>query len=136
MTRAERVVERSARARDSITAAAPPPPARVQHVHSRSERPEDEAFLDGSVSFMASLARVEFSAKLRTAVVTKASVLLTAVRRTSMYPLELLSVRQAWSIMDHSSWQGQLRAAPTLELVTALRLAHDDAQGPVLWPTP
>ena len=36
MTRAEWVVGRSARARDSVAAATPPPPARVQHVHSRS----------------------------------------------------------------------------------------------------
>ena len=52
-----------------------------------------------------------------------------------MHPPELLSLRQAWSKMGHSSWQGQLRAAPTLDLVTALRLAHDEAQAPVLWPT-
>ena len=38
--------------------------------------------------------------------------------------------------MDHSSWHGQLRAAPTLDLVTALRLAHDDGQAPMLRPTP
>ena len=83
---------------------------------------------------MASSARVEFSAKLRTAVVAKASALLTSVRRTWMHPPELLSLRQAWSKMDHSSWQDQLRAAPTLDLVTALRLAQ--AQAPMLWPTP
>ena len=35
-----------------------------------------------------------------------------------MHPLELLSVRQAWPKMGHSLWQGQLRAAPTLDLVT------------------
>ena len=80
--------------------------------------------MDGRVSFMASSARVEFSAKLRTAVVAKASALLKSVRRTSMHPPELLSVRQAWSKMDLSSWQGQLTAVPTLGLVTALRLAH------------
>ena len=66
----------------------------------------------------------------------KASALLTPVRRTSMHPQELLSVRQAWSKMDHSSSQGHLSAGPTLDLVTALRLAHDEAQAPVLWPTP
>ena len=38
--------------------------------------------------------------------------------------------------MDHSSWPGQLRAAPTLDLVTALRLAHDEAKAPMLRPTP
>ena len=54
MTSAERIVDRSTRARDSVDAATPPPPARVQHVHSRSERRGDEAFLDGSVSFMTS----------------------------------------------------------------------------------
>ena len=88
----------------------------------------DEAFLGDSVSVMASSARVEFSAKLRTAVVAKTSALLTSVSRTSMNAPELLSVLQAWSKMDHSSWQGQPRAAPTIDLVTALRLAHDVAQ--------
>ena len=34
-----------------------------------------------------------------------------------MHPPEHLSVRQAWSKMSLSSWQGQLRAAPTLDLV-------------------
>ena len=35
-----------------------------------------------------------------------------------MHPPELLSVRQAWSKMGHSLWQGQLRTAPILDLVT------------------
>ena len=52
-----------------------------------------------------------------------------------MHPPELLSVRQAWSDIDHSSWLGQQKAAPTLDLVTALRRAHDETQVPVLWPT-
>ena len=85
---------------------------------------------------MASSARVEFSAKLGAAVVGKASALLTSVRRTSLHPPEVLSVRQVWSTMDNSSWQGQLRAAPSLDLVTALRMAHDEAQDTGLWPTP
>ena len=136
MTRTEWVAGQSARAGDSVAAATSPPPARVQHVHSRSERLRDGAFLDGSVSYMASSARVEFSAEQRTAVVAKASALLTSVRRTSFYSPEPLSVRQAWSNMDHSSWLSQQKAAPTLDLVTALRMAHDEAQAPVLWPTP
>jgi len=45
-------------------------------------------------------------------------------------------VRQAWSAIDHSSWRGQLKAGPTLALVTALRRAHDAAGTPVYWPTP
>ena len=93
MNKAEGVVDRTARARDSVVAATPAPLARVQNVHSRSERPGDEAFLDGSVTFMASSARVEFSVKLRAAVVATASALLTSARRTSLHPPEVLSVR-------------------------------------------
>ena len=66
----------------------------------------------------------------------KASALLTSVRRTWMHPPELLSVRQAWSKMDHSSYQDQLRAAPTVDGVTALSMAHDEAQDPMSRPTP
>ena len=135
ITRAQEVVNRTVRARDSVAAATPPPPARVQSINSRSERPGDDPILDGSVTFMASLARVESSANLRAAAVSKASALLTSVRRTSLHPPEYLSVRQVWSTMDNSSWQGQLRAAPTLDLVAALRLAHNEAQDTVLWPT-
>ena len=92
--------------------------------------------MDSSVSFMASAGRHEFTTEMRTAVVRKASALLTSVRRSSFQSPELLSVRQAWSNMDHSPWQGQQRAAPTLDLVTALRMAHDEGQAPVLWQTP
>ena len=113
-----------------------PSPVRAQPVHSRSDRLGDEAFMDGSVSFMASAGRHEFTTELRTAVVQQASALLTSVRRSSFQSPELLSVRQAWSGMDHSSWRGQQKAGPTLALVTALRRAHDATETPVLWPTP
>ena len=82
------------------------------------------------------LPHMEFLVKLRAAVVANASALLTSVRKASLHAPELLSVRQAWSKVDHSSWQGQLRAAPTFDLVTALSLAHDKAKAPMLWPTP
>ena len=104
LTRAEWAAEQYARAGNSVAVATSPSPARVQHLHSRSERRGDEAFFDGSVSYMASAARDEFSAELRTAVVAKASALLTSVRRSSFHSPELLSVQQAWSDMDHSSW--------------------------------
>ena len=87
--------------------------------------------MDGSVQFMASSPRVKFTSKLGAAVVAKASALLTSVRITSFSPPELQSIRPAWSEMGHSSWQGQLRAAPTPDLVTALRVAHDEAQDTV-----
>ena len=103
------------------------PHARGQNVNSRSERRGDDAFWDDSVTFMASSARVKFSTKLVAAVVAKVSALLTSARRTSLHPPKLLPVRQAWSRIDNSSWQCQLRAAPTLDLVAALRLAHDEA---------
>ena len=71
LTRAEWVAGHHARAGDSVAAATSPSAVRVQHVHSRSVRLGDEAFLDGSVSFMASAERNEFSAQLRTAVVER-----------------------------------------------------------------
>ena len=86
--------------------------------------------LDGSVQFMASSPRVKFASMLGAAVVARASALLTSVRSTSLSPPKLQSIRRAWSGMGPSSWQGQLTAAPTLDLVTALRLAHDEAQAP------
>ena len=48
----------------------------------------------------------------------RASALRMSVRRTWIHPPELLSVRQAWSKIGHGLWQGQLRAAPTLDLAT------------------
>ena len=92
--------------------------------------------MDGSVHFMASSPREKLASKLGAAVVAKASALLTSVSRTSFSPPELQSIRRAWSEMGHSSWQGQLRAAPTQDFGTALRVARDEAQDTVLWPTP
>ena len=92
--------------------------------------------LDGSVHFMASSPRVKFASKLGTAVVAKASALLSSVRRTSFSPSKLQSIKRSWSKMGPSSWQGQLRAAPTPDSVTVLRVAHNEAQDTVLWLTP
>ena len=38
--------------------------------------------------------------------------------------------------MDLTSYAGQKRAAPTLSLVRALRMAHDEVEELDLWPTP
>ena len=103
LTSAEWAAEQHARARDSVVVTTSPSPVRAQPVHSRSDRLGDEEFMDGSVSFMASTERHEFITELRTAVVQKASALLTSVRRSSLQSPELLPVRQAWSDMDHSS---------------------------------
>ena len=136
LTRAAWAAAQQARADEPGAVAPSPSPVRVRDVHFRSARLGDEAFLDGSVSYMASTKRHEFAAELQTAVVETASALLTSVRRLPFHSPELLSVRQAWSDMDHSSWRGQQEAGPTLALVTALRRAHDATETPVLWPTP
>ena len=88
--------------------------------------------MDGSVRFMASSPRVEFSAELGAEVAAKASALLALVRMTSLHPAELYSVRKAWSAMDHGSWKGHLKVGPTLALVKALRVAHDRCHDTVL----
>ena len=80
---------------------------------------------------MTSSPREEFSAEVGASVVAKASALLASIRKTSLHPVE-----RAWCEMDHSTYQGQKRTAPTLVLVKALTLAHDDARDTVLWPTP
>ena len=132
LTRAEWVAGQHARADDSVAVAPPPSPVRVRDVHSWSARLGDETFLNDNVSYMASEKRHEFAAELRTAVIETASALLTSVRLSSFQSPELLSVRQAWSDMDHSSWRGKQKAGPTLALVTALRRAHDATEAPVL----
>ena len=77
-----------------------------------------------------------FSSRLVASVVETAFTFLASVRKVSMHGADDLSVERAWSAMDNSSYQGQERAAPTLALVNALRLAHDEIEDPVLWPTP
>ena len=103
LTRAEWAAGQQARTDDSVAVAPSPSPVRVRDVQSRSARMGDEDFLDGSVSYMASVKRHEFAADLRTEVIETASALLTSVRLSYFKSPELLSVRQAWSDMDHSS---------------------------------
>ena len=132
LRRAEWAAAQQARADDSGPVASSPSQVTVRDVHSPSARLGDEAFLDGSVSYMASQIHHEFTTDLGTAVFEKASELLKSVRLSSFQAPELLSVRQAWSGMYHSTWSGQMKAGPTLALVTALRRAHDAAEAPVL----
>ena len=136
LRRVEWAVAQQARTNDSGAVASSTAPVPVPDVHSRSVRMGDEAFFEGSVAFMASQLRHEFRTDLGTAVFDSAAQLLTSVRQTSSQAPELLSVRQAWSAIDHSSWRGQLQAGPTLALVTALRRAHDAAGAPVFLADP
>ena len=88
--------------------------------------------MDGSVQFIVSSPRVEFSAELGAEVAAKASALLPSARTKSLHPAGLYSVRKAWFAMDHGSWKGQLKVAATLALVKALRMAHDGCHDTVL----
>ena len=92
--------------------------------------------MKGRVVCMDSWPRVEFSSELANLVVEKASALQASVRKASLHGADLLSVERTWSTMDNSTYLGQKRAAPTLTLVKALRMAHDEAHDPVLWPIP
>ena len=126
------------------------PPARPLGVGSQESRPGDDAIIkgsveesrpandaimDGSVEFMASTPKVDFSTELAQAVVTTATALLS-FEGLSLMRAEDLSVGAAWARRDNGSFSGQMRRAPTVVLVKAWRLAHDEALDPVLSPTP
>ena len=101
LRRAEWAAARWARTDDYGAVASSPSQTPLRNVHSRSARQGGEAFLDGSVSYMASRLRHAFTSDLGSAVFEKATELSTSVRLTSFRATELLSVRQAWSDMDH-----------------------------------
>ena len=115
--------------------AAPSPSTRPKGVASQRLRPGDDAFFKGSVAYMESAPRVEFSPALATAVVETASALLTSETPAS-WQVDALSVGTAWTRMYCTPYAGQTRTAPTLALVKALRMAHDEALNPVFWPNP
>ena len=94
---AQKTVRRAKRGTDSGAAPIPPPQTREQGVNSRSKRPVDAAFSEGSVVRNISLPREKLSSELADAVVSKASYPLASVRKTSLHPMELLSVEKAWS---------------------------------------
>ena len=108
---------------------------RPQGVASQQPRPGDDAFFKGSVAFTASAPRVDVSSALATTVVETASALLTLERPASRRE-DAVSVEAAWAHMDCTSYAGKTRAAPTLALVKALRMAHDEAPDPVFWSNP
>ena len=121
---ASRVVERARQAivlsATSTAARDTPPPARPLGVAFHETRPGDDAFMSGSVQFMATTSRVEFSANLAEAVVSAARVLLTSERRSS-FRAEDFSAGAEWACRDNNSTFGQMRRAPTLALVKARR---------------
>ena len=107
LTRAEWAVAQQARADEPGAVALSPSPVRMRDVHSRSARMGDEDFLDGSVSYMASVKRHEFAADLRTEVIETASALVTSVRLSSFKSPELLLVRQASHQQELRRFEGR-----------------------------
>ena len=91
--------------------------------------------MKGSVAFVASTPRVEFSTKLEQAVVTTATALLSSERLSLMHAKDF-SVGEAWTRRGNGPFSGQVRRAPTLALMMALHMAHNEAPDLVLWPTP
>ena len=84
---------------------------------------------------MASAPRVDFSSAMATTVVKTACALLTSERMAS-WQVDALSVEAAWTRMYSTPYAGQTRAAPTLALVKALLMAHDEAPDPVFLAEP
>ena len=115
--------------------AAPLPSSRPQGVASQGPRPGNDAFYKSIVACMASAPRVHFSSALATAVVETACVLLSSERPASRQA-DVLSVEAARIRVDFTPYAGQTRAAPTLALVTALLIAHDEDPDPVFWRNP
>ena len=85
VTRAEWAAGQQARTDDSVAVAPSPSPVRVRDVYSRSARMGDDDFMDGSVSFMASAERHEFTTEVRTAVVQR--ICSTNVRQALVFPV-------------------------------------------------
>ena len=122
-TRAQSVASAAAGA-----TAAPSPSTRPQVAASQRPRPGDNIVFKGSVACRASAPRVEFSPALAIAAVKTASALLASKRPAS---------RQAHALsVDCTCYARQTRAAPTLALVKALRMAHDEALDRVFGPNP
>ena len=104
-------------------------------VASQQPRPRNDAFSKGIVACMASAPRVDFSSALATAVVETACTLLSPERPAS-WQADVLSVEVAWTCVDCTPYARQTRAAPTLALVKALLIAHDEDPDLVFWPNP
>ena len=131
----ERVCQAIALSAMSTPARATPSPGRPLGVASQEIRPGDDGFMSGSIQYISTTPRVEFSAHLAKTVVAAATALLTSERRWS-FKAEDLSVGTVWARRGNSSAFGQMRGPPTLAFAKALRLSHDDAPCPVLLPNP
>ena len=87
------------------------------------------------VACVASAPRVDFSSALATAVVETACALRSS-ERPAWWQADVLSLEAAWTHVDCTPYARQTRAAPALDLVKALLIAHDEEPDPVFWPNP
>ena len=128
--RAQQALAQSVASAAAGATAAPSLSSRSQGVASQRPRPGNDAFFKGIVAFMASAPRVHFFSALATAVVETACALLSSERPASRQA-DVLSVEAAWARVDCTPYARQTRAAPTLALVKALLIAHDEDPDPV-----
>ena len=112
---ASRAVERARQAvilsATSTPARATPSPACPLGVASQETRPGDDVFMSGSVQYMATTTRVEFSAHLAEAVIAAATAFLTS-ERWSSFKAEDLSVGAVWARRDNSSASDEASTYP------------------------
>ena len=123
--RAQQALAQSVALAATGATAAPSLSSRPQGVASQRPRPRNDAFFKGIVACMASAPRVDFSSALATAVVETACTLLPSERPAS-WQADVLAVEAAWTRVDFTPYARQTRAAPTLALVKALLIAHDE----------
>ena len=133
--RAQQALAQSVASAAAEATAAPLPSSRPQGAASQRPRPGNDAIFKGIVACMASAPRVDLSPALSTAVVETACALLSSERPASRQA-DVLSVEAAWTRVDCTPYAGQTRAAPTLALVKALLIAHDEEPDPIFWPNP
>ena len=128
--RAEQAFAQSIVSAAAGTIAAPSPSTCPHGCRIPATTTRCDVFFMGGVAFMASAPRVDFYLALATAVGVISFTLLTSGRPAS-WQADALSVEAACSHMDCTPYTGQTRAAPTLALVKALLMAHDEAPDPV-----
>ena len=107
----------------------PQPPFNEMTIIRRHRRFGDQAFLKGSVAYMARDPRIFFAAAEASAVMDSAHALLLEWSEE-----HLVSVDRASMLMGNDTWEAHRRADIIMRLVTSLRIAHDKCRSGVFGP--